>query len=62
MHPRDGRIFLLPVFLSLCILVFVCDSDNVVFFLFQYGLSLAMVLLWACCSVRTPVPAPGGAA
>ena len=46
LHPRDGRIFLLPVFVSLCILGLVCDSDNVVFFLFQYGATLGMVLVF----------------
>jgi len=45
LHPRDGRVFLLPVFLSLCILGLVCDSDNVVFFLFQYSTSVGLVLL-----------------
>jgi hypothetical protein len=54
LHPRDSRIFLLPVFVSLCILGLVCDSDNVVFFLFQYGTTLAMVLLF----ITRP---PGGA-
>lgn len=53
-HPRDGRIFLLPVAVSLCILGLVCDSDNLVFFLFQYGLSLALVLGCVCRSVRRP--------
>jgi hypothetical protein len=46
LHPRDGRIFLLPVFVSLCILGLVCDSDNVLFFLFQYGAALGLVLLF----------------
>lgn len=54
LHPRDGRIFLLPVFVSLCILGLVCDSDNVVFFLFQYGSTLGMVLLF----IARPLPKP----
>jgi hypothetical protein len=46
LHPRDGRVFLLPIFISLCILGLVCDSDNVVFFLFQYGATVGIVLLF----------------
>ncbi len=59
LHPRDGRIFLLPVFASLCILGLVCDSDNVVFFLFQYGTTLGLALLFL---VRKPGARPGIAA
>lgn len=54
LHPRDGRIFLLPVFVSLCILGLVCDSDNVVFFLFQYGTTLGLAL---CFLARRPAKA-----
>ena len=57
LHPRDGRVFLLPVFVSLCILGLVCDSDNVVFFLFQYGGSLGLVLLFVCRGQK-PVMSP----
>jgi hypothetical protein len=52
LHPRDARIFLLPVFISLCILGLVCDSDNVVFFLFQYGTTLGLALLF----ISRPLP------
>jgi len=48
LHPRDGRLFLLPVFLGLCIIGLVCDSDNVLFFLFQYSTAPLMVLLFIC--------------
>lgn len=58
LHPRDGRIFLLPIFVSLCILGLVCDSDNVVFFLFQYGTTLGMVLLFIARSHRKPALKP----
>lgn len=58
LHPRDGRIFLLPVFVSLCILGLVCDSDNVVFFLFQYGTTLGLVLLLVVHRLRTPATRP----
>lgn len=54
LRRHDGRIFLLPVFLSLCILGLVCDSDNVLFFLFQYGTTVGLVLLFTCRPVRTP--------
>ena len=52
LRRNDGRVFLLPTFLSLCILGLICDSDNVLFFLFQYGTSVAMVLLFTCRPVR----------
>jgi hypothetical protein len=55
----DGRVFLLPVFLSLCILGLVCDSDNVLFFLFQYGTSVGLVLLFTCRPVRSVLQLPG---
>jgi hypothetical protein len=58
LHPRDGRIFLLPVFVSLCILGLVCDSDNVVFFLFQYGTTLGLVLLFICRPPRKAAMSP----
>jgi len=54
LRRHDGRIFMLPVFLSLCILGLVCDSDNVLFFLFQYGAAVVLVLLFTCRPVRTP--------
>jgi hypothetical protein len=54
LHPRDGRMFLLPIFLSLCILGLVCDSDNVVYFFFQYSTAPALVLFFVC----RPVPRP----
>jgi hypothetical protein len=53
LRRNDGRVFLLPVFLSLCILGLVCDSDNVLFFLFQYGTTVALVLLFTCRPVRS---------
>jgi len=59
LRRSDGRIFLLPVFLSLCILGLVCDSDNILFFLFQYGTSVALVLLLTCRPVRTVLQLPG---
>lgn len=52
LHPRDGRTFLLPVFLSLCILGLVCDSDNVLYFFFQYSTAPGLVLLLVC----RPIP------
>lgn len=58
LQRHDGRIFLLPTFLSLCILGLVCDADNVLFFLFQYGMSIGLVLLFACRPVRNPRPLP----
>jgi uncharacterized membrane protein len=58
LHPRDGRVFLLPVFVSLCVLGLVCDSDNVVFFLFQYGSSVAVALLFICRPFRKPAMRP----
>ncbi len=54
LHPRDGRCFLLPVFLSLCILGLVCDSDNVLYFFFQYSTAPGLVLLLVC----RPLPVP----
>lgn len=59
LHPRDGRVFLLPVFVSLSILGLVCDSDNVVFFLFQYGGMLGVVLLLICRPSARPAAARG---
>lgn len=59
LRRSDGRIFLLPVFLGLCILGLVCDSDNVLFFLFQHGTSLALVLLLTCRPVRSVLQLPG---
>ena len=56
LRRHDGRLFLLPVFLSLCILGLVCDSDNVLYFLFQYGTSIGGVLLLTCRPVRSPRP------
>ena len=57
LHPRDGRVFLLPVFVSLSILGLVCDSDNVVFFLFQYGGALGIVLVCICRPSSRPLSA-----
>jgi hypothetical protein len=53
LRRSDGRVFLLPVFLSLCILGLVCDSDNVLYFLFQYGTSVGLVLLFTCRPVQS---------
>jgi hypothetical protein len=61
-HPRDGRTILLPIALSLCIPVLVCDSASVVLFAFQYGLSSLILLAWACHSVRTPLFQAAGVA
>ncbi|HEV3028643.1 MAG TPA: hypothetical protein VG457_13780 [Planctomycetota bacterium] len=58
LHPRDSRIFLLPVFVSLCILGLVCDSDNVVFFLFQYGTPVAATLMFISRPFRKPAMTP----
>jgi len=55
----DGRVFLLPVFLSLCILGLICDSDNVLFFFFQYATSVGVVLLFTCRPVRSVLQLPG---
>lgn len=53
LRRHDGRVFLLPVFLGLCILGLVCNSDDVLHFLLRYGAAVALVLLFTCRPVRT---------
>jgi len=59
LRRSDGRIFLLPVFLSLCLLGLICDSDTVIRFLFQTGTWIALVLLLTCRPVRSVLQLPG---
>ena len=44
----------IAILLSLCILGLVCDSDNVLYFFFQYSTAPGLVLLLVC----RPLPVP----